>query len=465
MEGLQKYVTPTNERCVRIFSSANLQEGSATLRLQLITRVAFCLATLAGVAVAQAPPVSITLQDAIARARQHAGQLQGANFAALQAREDARQARAGRLPTLNALNQGLYTKGNGTPEGVFITNNGVHVYTEQALVHQDLLAVVRKGEVRRAAALEAAARARVDVASRGLNTVVIQNYYGVVGAARRFTNAQLSLREAEQFVDITEKQERGGEAAHADVVKARLLLQQRQRDLQDSQVVIEKAKIGLGVLIFPSFSTDFNVADDAGETAVMPAANDVRTQAGSSSPDLRVARSLLAAAGQEVSVARYGYLPAFSVDLNYGIDANRFAFRGGVEDPQRQNLGYSVQLSLNVPVWNWGITQSRVRQAELRRAEAQLQLTLAGRALEANLAAALAEARGALQQLESLRSTVDLATEGLRLTLLRYQAGEAVTLEVVDAQSTLTLARNGFDDGQVRYKAALANLQTLTGAL
>jgi hypothetical protein len=34
---------------------------------------------------------------------------------------------------------------------------------------------------------------------------------------------------------------------------------------------------------------------------------------------------------------------------------------------------------------------------------------------------------------------------------------------VVDAQNTLTLARTGYADGQVRYQAALATLQTITG--
>jgi hypothetical protein len=35
---------------------------------------------------------------------------------------------------------------------------------------------------------------------------------------------------------------------------------------------------------------------------------------------------------------------------------------------------------------------------------------------------------------------------------------------VKDAQTTLTEARNALDDGLVRYRLALANLQTLTGA-
>jgi outer membrane protein TolC len=51
----------------------------------------------------------------------------------------------------------------------------------------------------------------------------------------------------------------------------------------------------------------------------------------------------------------------------------------------------------------------------------------------------------------------------VRLTLLRYQAGEATALEVVDAESTLAQARNAYDDGQARFRLALAELQTMTG--
>jgi outer membrane protein TolC len=65
--------------------------------------------------------------------------------------------------------------------------------------------------------------------------------------------------------------------------------------------------------------------------------------------------------------------------------------------------------------------------------------------------------------MESLASSAEMAADSLRLTTLRYQAGEATVLEVVDAQNTLSLARNAYDDGQARFRVAVANLQTLTG--
>lgn len=426
-------------------------------------RTWLCGAMLAGAMCAQTPTISLT--DALARARQYGGQIQSANLAVLQAKEDRAQARAATLPSVNAFNQFIYTEGNGTPPGVFVANDGVHVYNEQAVVHEELLSLVRHGEIRRAMAAEAIARAKVDVAVRGLNATVIQDYYSIVLAQRKFANSQISLKEAERFFDVTQKQEKGGEVAHADVIKAQIDLQQRQRDLKETALAIEKARIALGILIFPNFSSEFAVVDDFLEPSELPAVDG----GVSSSPEIKAAAAGIEEAGYEVSVARYQFFPSFGLDFFYGIDANQFAARGPTEanflPNGRQNLGYSAQLTLNIPVWNWGATRSKVKQAELKRDQAQLDLSLAQRTLESNLASARAELQAARGQLDSLRSSADLAAESLRLTVLRYQAGEATALEVVDAQNTVTLARNGSDEGLARYRVALANLKMLTGTL
>lgn len=448
-----------------------------TISLMIARRFAVAGAICARVLMAQTAAPAIRLEDAIARAKQYGGQIQSANLAILQAREDTAQVRAGRLPSVSAFNQYINTQGNGTPSGVFVANDGVHIYNEQAVVHEEVLSLVRKGEINRALAAEAIAQARVQVAERGLNATVIQNYYAIVTAQRRLKNAQTSVQEAEKFLDITQKQEKGGEAAHADVIKAQIDLQQRQRDLKEAQVSIEKAKIALGVLIFPNFSSEFTVVDDAQQPAALPAMAEAQAQATASSPDLKAANASIQEAGYEATIARYQYLPSFALDFFYGIDANQFAITShdtqatgrstlpNYDVSARNNLGYVAQATLNIPVWNWGATRSKVKQAELKRDQAQLDLTLAQRTLQANLAAAYAEAQAAQQQLASLRSSVDLATESLRLTLLRYEAGESTALEVVDAQNTLTGARNAYDDGLVRYRVATASLATLTGTL
>ncbi len=458
-----------------IFSLSSGSDGPL-VDIEMTLRTPIWLALLAGTMFAQPPTIS--LQDALARARQYGGQIQTANLAALQAKEDRVQARANTLPSLNAFNQFIYTEGNGTPSGVFVANDGVHIYNEQAVVHEDLLSLARRGEIRRAMAAEAVARAKMEVATRGLTATVIQAYYAIVTAQRKSANSQTSVTEAQRFFDVSQKQEKGGEVAHADVIKAQIDLQQRQRDVKEAALAIEKAKIALGVLIFPNFSSEFNVVDDLMEPSELPAVEQAQAAAVASSPDIKAATAGVQEAGLEVTVARYQFLPSLALDFFYGIDANQFAARtSGPTDATgrstlpdyqvtgRQNLGYSAQVTLNIPVWNWGATRSKVKQAELKRDQAQLDLTLAQRQLQSNLAMAYAELQAARGQLESLKSSMDLAAESLRLTVLRYQAGEATALEVVDAQNTVTTARNSNDDGLARYRVALANLKMLTGSL
>jgi outer membrane protein TolC len=192
----------------------------------------------------------------------------------------------------------------------------------------------------------------------------------------------------------------------------------------------------------------------------LPGLDEVRSLALSRSPELRAAQAGLRQAEAGITSARAAYYPALVIDYFYGIDANVFNTRG---PENRQNLGSVVQGTVSVPVWNWGATRSKVRQAQLQRRQAELDLTFAQRTLQFSLSTFYLEAQVARSQLESLRSSLDLSAESLRLTVLRYQAGEATALEVVDAQTTLATARNAYDDGLARYRAALASIQILTG--
>ncbi len=407
------------------------------------------------------PETAISLQDALERARTNNQSLQFARLSTALAREDRIQAKAGLLPSLNYGNQYIYTQGNGTPSGVFVSNDGVHVYNSQGNIHEDVFSYGRLIEYRRVALAQAITAAKAEIVARGLAATVVQSYYALVVAQRRNINAQQSREEAQRFLDITEKLETGGEVARSDVIKARILLQQRQRDVQDAQLAIETGKIGLSVLIFPDLNLAFTVIDDLNTSEPLGSFDEIRALASARSPELRAAQLTLKQESLGRQEARTAYLPSFSFDYWYGINANHFATYSG----ERQNLGYSAQASLIFPLWNWGVTRSKIRQAELRENQARLELTQAQKQLLSDLGSFYAQARSALEQLDSLRNSLALATESLRLTLLRYQAGEISVLEVVDAQASLTQARNANDDGLSRYRVALANLQSLTGTL
>jgi outer membrane protein TolC len=417
------------------------------------------------VTVAQGPTpardqtLTITLADAIQRAKANAPQFHAALTEAGLAREDRVQARAALLPDVGYTTGAIYTEPNGTLSGRFISANAVHEYISQGAVHEGI-GLSSIADYRRARAVEALANAKAEIATRGLVVTVVQSFYGAIAAKRKIINAQQAWDEAQHFLKISEQLEGGGEVAHSDVVKAQLEANDRNRDLQESTLAEEKARLALAVLIFPNFTRDYQVADDLSVAPSLPELSEAQDLASRNNPELKAAVAAMRASEQEVTSAIGEHLPSLSINYFYGIDATQYATKtDGVN-----NLGYQVSATLNLPIWNWGATQSRVKQAQLRRDQSRLELSAAQRQAIADLQTLYSEAQLARNQLTLLHQSVDLAQESLRLTAIRYQGGEATILEAVDAQNVLTQARNNFDDGQVRYRAAIANLQTLTGS-
>ena len=406
------------------------------------------------------PPLKLTQKDALERARQYGPAFLQANIAAQLAHENTVQAKAALLPNVNGLSQFIYTQPNGTLTGIFVSNDGPHVYNDWATVHGDLWNPGKRADYRTAMAAEVVARAKMDVAVRGLYATVAQNYYAMAVAARKLANAQQALREAQDFLGITQKLEQGGEAAHSDVIKAEIQLEQRQRDLQDAQLTLDKARIGFAVLLFPDFRQDFTIDDDLENAQALPAFPEVQQLAGGNNPDIRAAQATVRQQQYAIESARWAMLPTLSFDYFFGINANQFAlhdYRG------QNNLGSVAQAQLNIPIWTWGAARSKVRQAELQLQQAKNDLSFTQRQLLSELQSFYEEAQVAASQVDSLRRSMQQSAESLRLTILRYEAGEVTVLEVTDAQSTLIQARNAYDDGLARYRLALANLQTLTG--
>jgi outer membrane protein TolC len=413
-------------------------------------------------------PLTLTLQDALERAKKVNPEYRAAVTEFGVAREDKVQARAALLPSVNYNTTFAYTQGHGIPGvGRYIANNGVHEYISQGNAHEDL-SLQNVADFRRAQAAEAVARAKSEIAARGLVVTVVQTYYGLVVAQQKYATAQRAAGEAQRFFDISQKLEHGGEVAHSDVIKAQIQFQQQQRDLQQAELEMNRSRVELAVLVFPDFNQNFSVVDDLPLPEPMPAFADVQKAAANKNPDLRAALAGLQAAKQEVAVAWNGFLPSLSLDYFYGIDANQFAINTPVDPAtglRTRNLGYAATATLQFPVFNWGSNRSKVKQADLRRDQAKVELSFAQRQLLGNLRTFYDEAQTARAQLESLNQSAELAAESLRLTTLRYQAGEVGVLEVVDAQNTLTSARNAFHDGQARFRVAMANLQMLTGTL
>ena len=416
-----------------------------------------------------APPPLITLQDALDRATRLDVQYQLAISNAGIAREDRVQARAALLPGISQTTQLLQTQGNGiTPNGRFVTNDGVHVYRSWGVARQEISAeTFLKSTYQRAQAGEALANARVEIAQRGLVLTVTRNYYTFLTSQRKYGTAQQSVQQAQRFLEITQQQENAGQAAHSDVVKAQIQYEQQRQAFQEATLGVDNARLNLAVLLFPDFNENFNVVDDLDSAQALPPFPEIQSMAAEANPELRAAQAALRQASFDVRVAKNAFLPAIAIDAVYGIEANAFAVRSRAaafpDAGVLPNLGFFITANFTMPVFDWGIRQSKVRQAETRERQSQVELTQTQRVLLANLYLYYNEVLTARAAVDVSRRAAELSTESLRLVNLRYQAGESTALEVVDAQKTLVDTHNAYDDAQTRYRVALSQLQTLTG--
>lgn len=423
---------------------------------------------------APAADAPITLDEAIRRAQTSDVAYRSATTDKTVAAADKTIARSALLPGVVYHNQYLYTQPNQpfppssntiksgtTSTPIFIANNAVHEYMSQGVV-TETIGIAGVADYHRLSAEAEASAARQEVARRGLVATVIGNYYGVLSADRKVVVVQRSADEALRFSQLTQKLEAGREVAHADVVKANLQLQQRQRDLADAHLAAEKARLDLAVLLFQNPLTPYTLANDLDQFPALPTKAEVQADGAKNNPDLRAALQAARAAKFELTAAKAAYLPDLSLAYIYGIDAERFAVNGA--DGAR-NLGYSASVTIDIPIWDWFATRSRVKQSAARYDLANVELTSTQRQLIASLEELYNEASVANDQVTSFDESVRTAADSLRLTNLRYTAGEASVLDVVDAQTSYSAAQLAQVDAVVRYHLAFGQLQTLTGKL
>jgi outer membrane protein TolC len=413
---------------------------------------------------------AISLSEAIRRAQQNEPTFASALATQKSAVIDRYLRNAALLPSVVYHNQVLYTQPNGQTNEIahsgaqaspiFIANNAVHEYISQASINETI-GLKHFADAQVEAANAARASAELEVARRGLILSVVSLYYSVSAFETKHHVLEEAFREAQSFTDLTEKREAAREGAHADVVKAQLQQQQRQRDLSDGALAADKARLELAVLLFPDPRTPFST-EAPGTPPALPNREDVNRLASANNPEVRSALAGVRAGNAEVTSARATYLPDLGLNFSYGIDAAQFAKRG---PDDVSNLGYSISGTLDIPVWDWFSTQKRIKQSEIKRDAARVTATAAERRVIAALEEVYAEAVAARDQMDLLHLSVRTAEESLRLTKLRYASGEATVFEVVDAETAYLSVETAQAEGVVRYQTALAGLQVLIGTL
>ncbi len=285
----------------------------------------------------------------------------------------------------------------------------------------------------------------------------ISDYYTLIMYRNFVDVAQQSVRDYDGHVTNVQAQYNVGLVASSDVLAARTNLADAQTTLITRQNSADVAETDLNIVIGYPVSTSIETADK--EMRYLP--YNVTLEQAKAYALLHRATLVKSAmdvksAEESVKQAKAGYLPTVSLTAgkNYASDDN---YRG------TSNNGWSVGANASLDIWDGGSTRNtiKVREAQLESAK------------EANLAAvdgvlhdvesAYLNLRAAEQTISSTKVAVEEGQESFRIASLRYRAGVGINLDVLDAETSLTTARNNYVQALYNYNIYVATLEQAVG--
>jgi outer membrane protein TolC len=166
--------------------------------------------------------------------------------------------------------------------------------------------------------------------------------------------------------------------------------------------------------------------------APIQSVNDAVTRAEQQRADLKAAESQVEAASRALAAARAERLPSASVSGYYEVIGTT---------PAESHGAFSVVGTLNVPIWQGGKTGADIAQAEAVLAQRQAELDDTRGQIEAEIREVYLDLEAASGQVEVARKNIQVAQETLEMARARMEAGVINTVEVVQAQQTVSSAQ------------------------
>lgn len=281
-------------------------------------------------------------------------------------------------------------------------------------------------------AVEGSTRLEAELARRRALLGAAEAYYGALAAADTLQIARQTLETAEEQHRLASRRVELGEAVLNDQLQAEVRVLRAKGAVAAAQGAVERAREAV---------RRASGRELAAEPAVPPpqpplpaAPEQLVAEALANRIELEVGRLGVLAAGEDLREKRGRFLPALGLEASYA--------RTG-EEVGDLDWRWRAGINLTLPIYQAGQRLYAVRESEVGVEEARLAAQATSRDIEREVRALASDRAVSAAQLEGLTKQVAAAEEGHRLASRRYAVGLAPSLEVIDAQATLAVARVG----------------------
>ena len=264
---------------------------------------------------------------------------------------------------------------------------------------------------------------------------------------------QKYVSEEEERVRIAEAALAEGKIAKYDLLRNQADLARAQQQLIAAQRDLAVAVINLRAAIGINQDSDIALADTLASPATdNRTAGELTEYARSHRPDVAATAARVAAARATKDVAKSAYRPQLYLNAAQGFTS----VSGGENES-----GYSVGVVAGIPILDGGLRHAAVREAEAEMSavlkdEEKVTLTI-----QQEVRVAMADVDAAAKRASLSDAAVSQAEEDYRVIKLRYEAGKAINVEVLDALAILVEAQTArlaaiYDENAARVKLARA---------
>ncbi len=176
------------------------------------------------------------------------------------------------------------------------------------------------------------------------------------------------------------------------------------------------------------------------------------------SPTIAAAQYTVESAEHSISTARAGHLPTLVASAGYGRNRTWNEMQSGIGNPPLDNGRGQTRLglSLKLPIYSGGATQSRVRQSRHQRNAAQNSLEAIRRGVVRDTLNYFRSAVAGIDKVKATRAAVISAQSARDATQAGLEVGTRTIVDLLIAQQNLTQAQS--IHSRARHQLVLDNL-------
>jgi outer membrane protein TolC len=311
--------------------------------------------------------------------------------------------------------------------------------------------------VRAAREREEASRNTLRAAMNDVRLNTRQAYFNVLRTEGLVAVAQQSVVDAEEQLANARRLFEQQQIARVDVTRFETQVSQAQADLIAARNAHQLAQQQFNLVLARPIETEVQLAPITDLPPVEVAPDELVRTAEGQRPELRALNDTLQALANIRRAQEAGMNPSLGFSLQHQRPIGNAAANSG--GPQTFGT-----LQLSIPVFDSGLTRARVRAARQDEEQMRINIEQAKLGISQEVRTALANLAGARARLQNAEAQVALAAEVLRLARVRQSAGAGAYIEVIDAETALTAARNALVSARYDYLSNYAQLQRAVGS-